>query len=387
MTVILRAGRISLAIVLLLVGAQAALSRAGAQGLQLKRPTLTPITITCPVFPPSAQPIQQLVDEAGRLATLGEEAALEGDHRSARDLFSQAAQLNPHDPTLAYRLGREYEETGQKNDAIRQYCRYLALAPSGPDAPQVTNLAAQLVTESDLARGTQLVEQFHAGETHFDAREYSQAADAFGTVVTGAPSLADAVYNRALARDRRGDDAAAIRDYSHYLALTPDAPDADSVSARMRILRQRIPNAGTAFALGLLPGGGQFYTGQPLLGVAVIAGAAGGIVLALQTKTVTRDTLYTGPFGGTYPGTYMQKEYPNFALGVGIAAGVTLLGAVQAAIVAGGRSAGLNVPADTGVAKRTSMLPHAGPVTIELPTVMPSPRGSLLAFPIRVSVR
>jgi tetratricopeptide (TPR) repeat protein len=381
-------GRIALAILPLMILAHAGFSRAGAQGLQLKRPTYTPITITCPVFPPPAQPIQQLVDESGRLATLGQEAALEGDHRSARDLFAQAAQLNPHDPTLAYRLGREYEETGQKIDALHQYCRYLALAPGGPDVQQVTNRSAQLVTEPDLNRGTQLVEQFHAGVTHFDAREWSAAVDAFGQVVTGAPYLPAAVYDRGLAHDRKGDDAAAIRDYSRYLALDPSAADADSVSARMRTLRRSIPTPGAAFALGLLPGGGQFYTGQPLLGVAVIAGTAGGIVLALQTKVVTRDTTYTGPFGNTYPGTYQQRTYPNFALGVGIAAGVTLLGAVQAAIVAGGRSAGLNVPADTSTSpQRSSMLPHAGPVTLEPPTVIQSPRGSLLAFPIRISVQ
>jgi len=118
----------------------------------------------------------------------------------------------------------------------------------------------------------------------------------------------------------------------------------------------------------------------------VIAGTAGGILLAAQSKTVTRDTTYTGPFGGSYPGTYAVTEHQNFALGVGIAAGVTLLGAVQAALVASARGAGLSAAADTG-ANRSSFLPHAGPVTVELPTVIQSSAGLRLAFPIRVTVQ
>ncbi len=386
MTVISRSSRLW-AVALPALIAQLAATSVGAQVLPLKRPTLTPITITCPVFPPAAEPIQQLIDEASRLATLGQESALEGDHRAARDLFAQAAQLNPRDPTLAYRLGREYEETGQKPEALRQYCRYLALAPNGTDAPQVTGRAAQLVPEPALTRGTELVEQFHTGIAHFDAKDWSTAVQSFGQVVTGAPTLPAAVYNLALSYDREGNSPAAIRDYSRYLSLVPQAEDADSVRARMQTLRQGIPSPGVAFALGLLPGGGQFYTGQPLLGVGVIAGTAAGILIAAQSKTVIRDTTYTGPFGGSYPGTYAVTEHPNFALGVGIAAGVTLLGAVQAALVASARGAGLSSAADSAGGSRSSFLPHAGPVTVELPTVIQSSDGLRLAFPIRITVQ
>ena len=251
----------------------------------------------------------------------------------------------------------------------------------------MTNRAAQLVPEAALTKGTELVEVFNTGVTHFDAKDWSTAVQSFGQVVAGAPALSAAVYDRGLSYDRQGNNAAAIRDYSRYLALDPQAGDADSVTARMRTLRQSIPSPGTAFALGLLPGGGQFYTGQPLLGAAVIAVTAGGIDLATQTKTVTRDTTYTGPFGGTYPGTYAQTEHPNFALGVGIAAGVTLLGAIQAALVASSRSAGLSTAGDSTGATRSSFLPHAGPVTVELPTVMQSGDGLRLAFPIRITVQ
>ena len=128
-----------------------------------------------------------------------------------------------------------------KADALRQYCRYLALAPNGPDAPQVTGRAAQLVPEAALTRGTELVEQFHTGVAHFDAKDWSTAVQSFGQVVAGAPALPPAIYNLAVSHDRQGNSPAAIRDYSRYLSLVPQAEDADSVRARMQTLRQAIP--------------------------------------------------------------------------------------------------------------------------------------------------
>ncbi len=50
------------------------------QPLPLKRPALTPVAVACPVFPTPPAPVRQQVDEANRLATLGQESSLEGDH-------------------------------------------------------------------------------------------------------------------------------------------------------------------------------------------------------------------------------------------------------------------------------------------------------------------
>ena len=118
----------------------------------------------------------------------------------------------------------------------------------------------------------------------------------------------------------------------------------------------------------------------------IIAGAAGGVVLALHTRTVTRDTMFVGPFGGTYPGTYTQTQHPDLVLGIAVAGGVTLIGAIEAAIVAHGRGAGVN-DADAATPPRTALLPHIGPVTVELPTVMQSPDGLRLALPLHLTVR
>lgn len=368
---------------LLALGAAAPLMRARAQDLPLKRPSLSAITVSCPTFPAPPVPVAQVVDEANRLATLGQEASIEGDHRAARDLFKQATQLDSHDPSLAYRLAREYEGLQQRDDAVHEYCRYLSLAPTAADAPQIVDRIAKLLPGATLAHGGEVVRQFRTALASYDAHNWSGAADAFGRVLVSDPTLAAAAYDRALARLQDGQNADAIRDFSHYLQLEPQAKDAAAVRQRIRTLRSGIPRSSTAFAVGLLPGGGQFYTGQPVLGVAVIAATAGGVVLAARTKSVTKDTLFSGPFGGTYPGTVTHTQRPTLALGVAVAGGVTLLGAIEAALVAHGRSAGA-ASADTIAPARTALLPHAGPLTVQFPTVMPAPDGLRLAFPLQV---
>jgi tetratricopeptide (TPR) repeat protein len=358
----------------------------GAQELTLKRPPLTAVTVSCPALPVAAAPVQQQIDEANRLATLGQEAALEGDHRTARNLFSQAAQLDPRDARLAYRLGRENEDLNLKDDAVQQYCRYLTLAPSASDAADISDRVARLLPAATVTRGGEIVRQFRAGLTHYDTRDWAGAAAAFGQAVDASPSLAVAVYDRGLAYDADGNKAAATRDFSRYLQLAPQAPDAPAVRQRIDALRRGIPSATTAAALGILPGGGQFYTGQPVLGAAVIAVVAGGAVLAAQSRTVTRDTMFPGPFGGSYAGTYTQTQHPNVGLGVGVAGGALAFGIIEAAIVAHRRGAAMSSTDTTSIA-RSALLPHAGPVSVELPSVLRDGGGLRLAWGLRVDVR
>jgi tetratricopeptide (TPR) repeat protein len=358
----------------------------GAQSLPLKRPNVSAVGVACPVFQAPPAPVRQQIDEANRLATLGQESSLEGDHRAARDMLSQAVVLNPRDATLAYRLGREYEELAQTDDAVRQYCRYLSLAPNAGDAPQIGTRLAHLLSPPVIAKGNDVVTAFHTGLTDFDARDWSGAVAAFGLVVSQDSALSAAVYNRGLAHDRDDDPAAAVRDYSRYLQLEPQASDAVAVRARVDALRSGIPSAGTAFALGLLPGGGQFYTGQPVLGAVVIAGVAGSVALAVQSRTITRDTTYIGPFGGTYPGTYTQTQHPNLVVGAAAGGGILLFGAIEAAIVAHGRGAGLSEAAGPA-GTRSALLPHLGPVMVDLPTLARAPDGLRWQFPLRVEFR
>jgi hypothetical protein len=237
-----------------------------------------------------------------------------------------------------------------------------------------------------MTRGREVVRAFGVGVTDFDSRDWPGAVREFSEVLVKDSTLSDALYNRALAEDRGGDRSAAIHDYARYLQANARDADAPAIRTQVQALRSSIPSAGTAFGLGLLPGGGQFYTGQPVLGIAVIAVAAAGVAWAVQTQTVTRDTVYVGPFGGTYPGSYTQTQRPHLALGIGVAAGVTVLGAIEAALVAHSRGAGLG-DADGSPLTRSALLPHAGPVTMTLPTLEQAPEGMRWAMGLSIAVR
>jgi len=304
-----------------------------AQELPLKRTAPAAIVVACPAFTAPISAVRAQADEANRMATLGAEAALEGDHKSARDLFQQAAQLNQGDASLAYRLGREDEEMGDKPAAIREYCRYLFLSPTAGDAGQIRDKVAALLPGPDLSRGTTIVDRFRDGVQAYDRSDWGDAAQGFSDVIAAAPGFAPAFYDRALALAHQHHQPAAIRDFDQYLRLTP-AGDSTAVRQRQLALRRELPSATAAFWLGLIPGGGQYYTRQPLLGVLVTGAAAGGVVWGVQSQTVTKTATFTDRNGHPYTQSYQTSEQKNLGAGIGVAAGVTLLAAIEAAIVA-----------------------------------------------------
>jgi len=338
-----------------------------AQDLPLKRTLPAATAVACPPFTAPVSPVRAQIDEANRLTTLGSDAALEGDHKSARDLFQQAAQLNQSDASLAYRLGREHEEMGDKPAAIREYCRYLYLSPSAGDAAQIRDKLTALMPGPDLSRGTRMVERFRAGLTAYDGSNWGDAVQAFTDVIAAAPGFAPAFFDRALALSAQHHQPAAIHDFDQYLRLVPNASDAPAVRDRQLALRRELPSASTAFWLGLIPGGGQFYTRQPVLGVVVAGAAAGAIVWGVQSQTVTKTETFTDRNGHPYTQTFPATEHKYLAAGIGAAAGVTLIGAIEAAIVAHGRAKGLAPVADSTAAPTTS---GALPPRLTVPTVV-----------------
>jgi len=342
-------------------------ARLHAQDLPIKRTLPAATAIACPPFAAPVSPVRAQIDEANRLTTLGSEAALEGDHKSARDLYQQAAQINQSDASLAYRLGREHEEMGDKPGAVREYCRYLYLSPNAGDASQIRDKLGALILSSDLSRGTRMVERFRAGLTAYDGSNWGDAAQAFTDVIASAPGFAPAFFDRALALAHQHHQPAAIRDFDQYLRLTPNAGDAQAVRDQQVALRHELPSASTAFWLGLIPGGGQFYTRQPVLGVLVVGAAAGAVVWGVQSQTVTKTETFTDRNGHPYTQTFPSTEHKYLGAGIGAAAGVTLLGAIEAAIVAHNRSSGLSQVTDTTTTPTTS---GALPPRLTVPTVV-----------------
>jgi tetratricopeptide (TPR) repeat protein len=352
-----------------------------AQDLPLKRTLPAATVVACPAFAVPISPVRAQIDEANRLATLGNEAALEGDHKSARDLFLQGAQLNQVDAGLAYRLGRENEEMGDKPAAVREYCRYLFLSPSAGDAGQIRDKLTALLPGADLSRGTRMVERFRAGVVAYDGSNWADATQAFTDVIAAAPGFAPAFFDRAVTLAHQHHQPAAIHDFDQYLRLTPVANDSDAVRQRQLSLRRELPSPTKAFWIGLVPGAGQFYTRQPVLGVLVAGAAAGGIIWGVQSQTVTKTATFTDRNGHPYTQTFQTSEHKNLGIGIGAAAGVTLLGAIEAAIVAHNRSSGLARLADTVATPTTS---GSLPPRLSTPTVVASHGQIGIAFSVAI---
>jgi TM2 domain-containing membrane protein YozV len=98
----------------------------------------------CPAVKRPAAPTDAQRRAARALVQRGQQAAILGDRAAAREQFRQAAQLDPTDADLAYELARAHDGAGASADAAAEYCRFLALAPSAPEAAEVRERVATL---------------------------------------------------------------------------------------------------------------------------------------------------------------------------------------------------------------------------------------------------
>lgn len=208
----------------------------------------------CEVVQVAAAPTDAARRTARDLASRAQRASILADSAQALALYARAASLDPTDASIAYSLGRSYEAATDKR-ALAEYCRFLALTPSAPEASDVRQRLASL-----------------------------------------APPVAAA-----------------------QIALPPSHPESPAA----------------AFALSLLfPGLGQYTTHQAALGLLFTAATAGAVYYGMQSKSemvsVTRTA--SDPFGNPYQyqTTEPRTTHPNAATGLGAAAGIVLVSAIQA---------------------------------------------------------
>jgi Tfp pilus assembly protein PilF len=363
------------------VAALVAAAPVGAQELAVKR-TLSgraaapqgPCTAT-PRPPANGEPSA----EARRFTALGHEAALAGDQRSARDLFMQAAALAPDDERVAYHLARAYEELGETPQAVREYCRYLSLAPAAPDTGEVrarlTRLAPSAASEPSPARA-----RFDSAVGAYERRQYAAASDGFASVITLAPDAPEPYYNRALALSARGDRAGAAADFQRYLEHSPNASDRLAVQSAIRRLMISPKSVPAAFALGLVvPGGGQFYTGHKWRGALVLALAGGAFAYSQrQTWVVVPCTHPNAQQVGDHCET---NHYPNYDTGLALTAATIVAGAIEAAFSAHSRNRGLRSGTSVARSERAS---RDGGLDVLAPAIGVGPRGGMaISLPVR----
>lgn len=318
----------------------------------------------CPAAPAPAASSPARRDSAQALVAAASEAAILGDDGSARDLFRRAAVLDPTDASVAYRLARLSEDLGERAAATAEYCRYLALAPESPDAPEVAARAARLAPPPDPAL-ERADARFRDGLRALAGGDDGAAEAAFAAALEARPRWAEAHFNRGLALLGRADGEAAAAELESYLRLSPAAPDSARVGEAVRALR-RPPAAfspAASLARGLLvPGLGQLHTRRPALGAAVLGGAGAALLWGMRTEEVTRTATARDPFGNPYSYRYRATERPSLAAGIGAAAVVTAAAAAEAYLYArraDGRGS-RPYPLRSGALRPVLALPGAG---------------------------
>jgi tetratricopeptide (TPR) repeat protein len=288
----------------------------------------------------SASPTEAQRHDARDMAQRARQSAILGDATASLSQLRGAAGLDPTDPNLAYELARAYENAGVLSNAAAEYCRFLSLAPSAIEAPDVRAHVTTLVPPKPDTVVTVGGTAFKRGTDAYDKGQWTDAEVFFTTVIRIDSTSADAFYNRALVRSLQNHRNEAAADYERYLRLRPEAVDRALVVARLNELRAQRLSASEAFGLGVVvPGGGQFYTRRPIRGILSLAAVGGASAFAMMQKTTTTTTTQTAsdPFGNhySYSVTTAHKTRPYMIPGFSAAGVVALFSAIDAARYAG----------------------------------------------------
>jgi len=317
-----------------------------AQELPLRRALppapADPCAVPTAEFSGIAQTSSAQAAEADRRVADANQAAILGDPQRALALLAEAVALDPASPLLRYRLGRAMEESGDEAGSVAEYCRYLALAPDGPEASEVRGRLDGTGPFTRRAAVLQAHAAFSEGIQAYDRGEFETSALHFSRALVLEADWDTAHYNRGVAYVRAGRIGAGSADLGWYLELNPDAEDRAMVEARLQAL-QLAPaySPSTALLSGILiPGMGHFYSGRPGAGALVLAVAGGSAAAGLLVREVEISCLSLPVNGDCPPGQVAGRDEsrPLLIPGLAVAAAVTVAGAIHA--FRGARSSG-----------------------------------------------
>ncbi len=309
----------------------------GAQELALKRDLPPgPCEARVPVGVSSETPREPDPQEAERLSSEANQAAILGDQDGAIVLLRAAAELDPLSSAVAYRLARILEDAGETEAALGEFCRYLSLEPGAPDAAE-TRLRTERLADPDRTPLSPAARSaFEQGVTAFDRAAYDEAARHFSRAILEGSDWDDAYYNRGVSYLRAGRASAGVADLQWYLETNPAAGDREAVQAQLREVAPTLApqyNPGIALTTGLLvPGMGQFYSGRPGLGFLVLSTAGTAATVGLLHRRVEVDCLQV-PENGVCPPRQILDERvrrPLLVPGLATAAAITVVGAIVA---------------------------------------------------------
>ena len=284
---------------------------------------------------------------AAQVASDATQAMALGDVERAQELLAEVTSLDPTSADYAYRHALTLETLGDADNALLEYCRSLAL---GIDVLGLEGEARDRIDalyETVRARIPEPARvAFVEGLAHADSSEYSQAVQAFTEAIEAAPGWGAPVYNRGVVHEQIGNIRASLDDYRRYVDLAPTDVDPILVLVSERIgqLEGRasvnLPSPAGALALGMVPGMGHYYTGRPMVGTLTLAGAAAALAAGMMFKNITTLCVQDVPDGASCPDELVVDEIterPYLWHGIGVAAAITVVGAVDALLRARSR--------------------------------------------------
>jgi tetratricopeptide (TPR) repeat protein len=277
------------------------------------------------------------------LASEADQAVVLGDLERAETLLSRASEVNRASADLAYRHGRVLQDLGLIDRALAAFCASLHLDAETSDIDDARARMDALYEQIRARLAPEAREAFISGLVQADSAFYRGAVAAFTVAIEAAPNWGAPVYNRALMHEQLGMIGESLRDYRHYLDVAPTAVDpvVVMVSERIGLLEAAAaattPSPAGAFALGIMPGMGHYYTSRPIGGTVVLALTGAAVATGFLVADVTVECLNDVPAGGSCPPNEIvaeTKDRPLLLPGLGVAAAVTVIGAVEALIKA-----------------------------------------------------
>jgi tetratricopeptide (TPR) repeat protein len=298
------------------------------------------------VCPDPATPDEPSADDrarAGQLASSANQAMILGDLERVEVLLSQASDLDGTSADLAYRRARVLEDLNRSELAMREYCRAIDLNVESLGVTDAEDRIDGLYEQLRARLPVAAQQAFVAGLIAADDTLWTDAIESFSIAVDLAPSWADPLYNRAIIREHIGQLRLALIDYRAYLAVVADPEDQEAIQISQRIgelegaASVATPNPTGALALGLVPGMGQYYARRPLTGTATLLSAGGAIAAGILIRDISVLCVDDPPAGQPCPPDAIVDEItdrPYLTVGLGIAAAITVAGAIEAFISA-----------------------------------------------------
>jgi tetratricopeptide (TPR) repeat protein len=305
-----------------------------AQQLPLKTAPPPGAVLICDDQAAAAMPAPVAGDTvaAARLVNAATQSMLLGDLDGALEFLDRALLLDPTATEALYLQGRIRQRLGSAAAAAASLCAFLQVDPTNPLAQEVRQ---RLDDARDQGVGRPLLDTYRRGVALEQEGRLGEAEAAFTEFLSARPSTADALYNRALVRAALGRDEAARSDLQSYLALDPAATDAIEIQRLLGFAATMPrPRPGAAFVRGaLVPGGGQFYTGRPLVGAAITALAGGALAVGILSERTTIRCLDAA--ATVCPEDRIasrETERPWLLPAVGAAVGLSLGAAIEATV-------------------------------------------------------